>query len=173
MDLLKTLLKTLMLFLLLTSIYSCASERYLNRGRAGYEELAGTYTLLLYGARHMDDLETAAIFDKEGDPYTIEIYAPEFDYIVRKGMTAKDALAEAQAFVKYHRDFARSRFSKLTDNAGNIVGYEMRPLYHAFHIGESDVLYIDYMMKDNKVITNIRLKDNVKERDRDLEGPTR
>ncbi len=165
---LKNLSKTLILFSLLTSVYSCSYERYLKTDPAGPEELAGTYTLLLYGARHSDDVANVAILDKEGDPYTIEIYAPEYDYSVMTDMPAKEALGEAQTHVRYYRDFSRARLSKIIDKAGNTIGYELRPLYHAFHLGQSDVLYIDYMMKDNKVITTIRLKDNVQERDREL-----
>jgi hypothetical protein len=168
MNILKTLSKTILLFSLLTSIYSCASERYLRTDRAGPEELAGTYTLLLHGARHMDDVANVAILDIEGDPYTFEIYAPEFDYTVKKGVPAKEALDEAQAHVRYYRDFSRSRLSKIIDKAGNTIGYELRPLYHAFQLGQSDVLYIDHMVKDSKVITTIRIKGHILERDREL-----
>ena len=170
MNTLKTLSKTLILFSLLTSIYSCAYERYLRTDRAGPEELAGAYTLLLHGARHMDDVANVAILDIQGDSYTFEIYAPEFNYTVKKGVPAKEAMEEAQAHVRYHRDFSRSRLSKIIDKAGNTIGYELRPLYHAFHLGQSDVLYIDHMVKDNNVITTIRVKDNVLESDREMIG---
>jgi hypothetical protein len=159
MDTLKTLSKTLILSLLLTFFHSCAFDSYLRTERAMPEELTGTYALFLHGARHIDDVENAAILDKEGDPYTFEIYAPEYDYTVKKGVPAKAALEEAEAFVRYHRDFKRSRLSKIVDKAGHTIGYELRPIYHAFHLGQADVLYIDYMMKDNKVITTIREKD--------------
>ena len=168
MNTLKTLSKILMLFSLLTSIYSCASGRYLRTDRAGPEELAGTYTLLLYGARHSADVANVAVLDKEGDAYTFEIYAPEYDYTVKTGIPAKEALEEAQAHVRYYRDFSRSRLSKITDKAGNTIGYELRPLYHAFHLGQADVLYIDYMVKEDKIITTIRIKEHLWERDREL-----
>ncbi|MBI5664865.1 MAG: hypothetical protein HZC49_07240 [Nitrospirae bacterium] len=168
MHTLKSLTKTLILFSLLTAIYSCASERYLRTVRPAPEELAGTYTVFLYGARHMDDVENVAILDKEGDPYSIEIYAPEYDYTVKDGMPAKEALEEAQAHVRYHRDFRGSRLSKIIDKTGNTIGFELRPLYHAHRFGQSDVLYVDYMMKDNKVITTIRVKDYIPERDREM-----
>lgn len=165
---LKSLSKTLILFSLLTSVYSCAYERYLRTDLAGPGELAGNYTLLLYGARHSDDVANVAILDKEGDPYTFEIYAPEYDYSVKKGMPAIEALEDAKTHVRYHNNFSRSRLSKIIDKAGNTIGYELRPLYHAFHLGQSDVLYIDHRVKDSKVITTIRVKDNVLESDREM-----
>jgi hypothetical protein len=165
---LKTLSKTLILFSLLTSVFSCAYEQYLRTDRAGPEELAGTYTLLLYGARHSDDVANVAILDKEGDTYTFEIYAPEYDYSVKTGMSAKEALEKAQAHVRYYHDFSRSRLRKIIDKAGSTVAYELRPLYHAVHLGQSDVLYINYIVKDNKVITTIRLTDNMFDSERDI-----
>ena len=168
MDTLKTLTKTLILFSLLTLVYSCASERYLRTDRAGPAELAGTYTLFLHGVRYSDDVENVAILDKEGDTYSFEIYAPEYDYTVKKGVTAEEALDEAEGHVSHHRDFMRSRLRKIFDKDGNIIGYELRPLYHINRFGESDVLYIDYMTKDNRVITTIRLREYFRERDREL-----
>ncbi|MEW6602180.1 MAG: hypothetical protein AB1499_14495, partial [Nitrospirota bacterium] len=115
---------------LLIFIYSCASERHFITERARPEELSGTFTLFLYGARHSDDVANVAILDREGDPYEIQIYAPEFDFSVKKGLSADDALAEAASHVKYHRDFIRSRLAKIIDDKGDTIGYELRPLYH-------------------------------------------
>jgi hypothetical protein len=168
MDTLRTLTKTLILFSLLTFVYSCASDRYLRTERAGPAELAGTYTLFLHGVRYSDDVENVAILDKEGDMYSFEIYAPEYDYSVQKGLPAKEALEEAERHVGHHRDFMRSRLSKIIDKEGNIIGYELRPLYHLDRFGQSDILYIDYMTKDNRVITTIRLKEYLRERDREI-----
>jgi len=167
MNTLRTLIKMLLFFSLLTFIYSCASDRYLRTERAQPAELAGTYTLFLHGVRYSDDVENVAILDKEGDPYSFEIHEPEYDYTVKKGVSAKEALEEAERHVRHHQDFMRSRLRKIFDKEGNIIGYELVPLYHINRFGESDVLYIDYMTKDNRVITTIRMKEYLKERDRE------
>ncbi len=158
MKALKTL-TALAAILLSTAIFSCAPGRYLKTERAETMEIDGTYTLLLHGNRFGDDMETAAIFDKEGDPYTFEVFAPEYDYRVKKGIQAKEALNEAERFVGSHRSFRRSILSRIFDKEGNIIGYELRPLYFQSEIGEPDALYIDYTVKDNMVTVRIRLKE--------------
>jgi len=167
MGAINTVLKNLILFSLLISIYSCAHESYLRTEQARPGEITGTYTLFLYGARHIDDVANVAILDKDGDLYAFEIYAPEYDYSVKAGVQAAEAMEEAQAHVRYFRDFSRLRLSKIIDKEGHAIGYELRPLYHAFHLGQADVLYVDYLVKDNKVITTIRTKDNILEKDRE------
>ena len=46
-------------------------------------DVKGVFTLILYGARDINDIETLAILDLEGDQYTLEPYAPDFDYKVK------------------------------------------------------------------------------------------
>jgi len=137
---------------------SCATSGYLKTEKAGPSAITGSYTLLLHGSRYSDDVENVAILDKEGDAYSFKIAAPEFDYTVLKEVPAKEALEEAERFVRSHRAFLRSRLSGIIDAKGNVIGYELRPLYLSHEFGFSDVLYIDYRMKDNTVITYIRTK---------------
>ena len=60
--------------------------------RPGTSELSGTFTLFLYDGRYAGDLQNVVILDKEGDPYTFEIYAPAFDYKIRRGVPADKAI---------------------------------------------------------------------------------
>jgi hypothetical protein len=46
----------------------------------------GVFTLILYGARDINDIETLVLLDIEGDQYTLEPYAPAFDYKIKKGI---------------------------------------------------------------------------------------
>lgn len=123
--------------------------------------IEGTYTLILYGSRHINDIETIAIFDKEGDKYTFDMYAPDFDYKSIKGVPAKDALSKAYGFISWHHLFYGSRLSKILDDKGAIIGYELKPLYDPLAFGVSDVLDIGYNIKDNRVIVRIRLIPSV------------
>jgi len=165
MKTIKSLTSALMLILIFVFTYSCASVNYMKTDRAEPSEITGTYTLILYGGRYSEDVENVAIFDKEGDKYSFEIFAPGYDYTVKKEVQGKEALGEAVKHVGSHRAFFQSRLSKIFDAEGNVIGYEMRPIYHLTEFGISDILYIDYTIKDNKVITKIRLKYELENRE--------
>jgi len=121
-------------------------------------DIQGTFSLILYGGRHGNDIETVAILDYEGDSYTFEPYAPEFDYKIKKGLSGPDALKEAKKFVGFHRSFWRFQLSKILDKSGKVIGYEVRPLYLRYVYGTSDVMEIFYWLKDQgKIKVSIRL----------------
>jgi hypothetical protein len=124
-------------------------------------DIRGSFALILYGSRHLNDIETIAILDMEGDRYGFEPYAPEFDYKIKRGIPAKEALEEAERFVSWHSSFYRTQLSRILDGKGNVIGYEIRPLYQPLAFGASDVLDVDYRIKDNKVIVRIRLKPQI------------
>ena len=136
---------------------SIVHAEYLRTEPAKDEEVTGSFTLILYGGRHANDLETIAFLDKEGDQYEFEPYAPEFDYKVKKGVSCADALKEARKFVSFHSAFWRSQLSKILDGKGDTIGYEVRPLYRPFIYGRDDLLDVYYRIKDRKVIIYIRL----------------
>lgn len=136
------------------------------------DEVKGTYTLFLYGGRYQNDLETVAILDKEGDQYTFDPYAPEFDYQVIKDLSAKQALDTAYAFVSNKSpDFYRAQLSSIRDNLGAVIGYEVRPLYQPFTYGYSDVLDIVYWITDSKVHFQVKIIPPVRRSLEDNEGP--
>jgi hypothetical protein len=147
--------------LALLSSTTLVHAEYLKTKEAKAEEVTGNFILILYGGSHMNDLETIAFLDKEGDQYEFEPYAPEFDYKVKKGVPAGDALKEARKFVSFHNAFWRSQLSRILDEKGNIIGYEVRPLYRPFVYGRDDLLEVYYRIKDGKVIAYIRLVPDV------------
>ena len=130
-------------------------------------EITGMYTVILYGGRYAGDAETVAFLDPEGDPYTLEPYAPDFDYSVLTGLPSKDAFAVAAAFVSSHPDFWATQTRQILDAQGHIAGYEVRPLYYPLRFGLSDILDIDYTTKENQVSIRVRLKPPV---ERQLHG---
>jgi hypothetical protein len=124
--------------------------------------MPGNYTLILYGARHGNDLETIAVLDYEGDDISIEPVSPEFDYKKREHVEDGQALTEAKKFVSWYHSFRRVRLSRIIDGQGRMLGYEVRPIYSAAStFGYSDVLNVGYILKDNKVALYIRLKPGV------------
>lgn len=141
---------------------ACAPSVYLKTSEATPDEMTGTYTLILYGGRYADDIESLAVLDREGDPYTFEPYAPAFDFKVIKGIPAGDALARAEQFVRFHHSSIGSRLSSILDDTGKTIGYEVRPLYAQLDFGYLDILDIRYWIEGNKVIMTVALKPEVK-----------
>jgi hypothetical protein len=135
-----------------------AFESSLKTYEANPDEIKGTFTLILYGHGYLDDLETLAILDAEGDRYVLEPFLPDFDYRIKKGIPAREALKEAEGFVNFHPSFWRSQLSRVVDREGNAIGYEVRPLYRPFTFGVSDVLDVNYWLKaEGRVKVTIRL----------------
>ena len=124
---------------------------------ASEKEIAGTYSLVLYGGPSVNNLATVAILGKEDSPYTIVPYTPEFDYKVIKHVPAKEALAGAFSFISRHRDFSRAQFARIVDSSGKVIGYEIRPLYMSFTFGAPDLLDIYYWRNGDKVFVKMRL----------------
>ncbi len=144
--------------LILSLPYAFAFEKPLKTEAAKASEVTGTFTLILYGGGYSDDLETIAFLDYEGDQYTFEPFAPDFDFRIIKGVPAQEALKRAEKFVNFHNSFWRTQLSKITDHKGNIVGYEVRPLYLPTTYAVSDVLDVHYWLKEKgKVKITIRL----------------
>jgi hypothetical protein len=141
--------------------YSFAITGHLRTEEIKEGDVKGVFTLILYGARDINDIETVAILDLEGDRYTLEPYAPAFDYKVKKGLSEKAALDEAHKFISYHNAFYRPQLSRILDDKGNTIGYEVRPLYMPFVFGRSDVLEVDYWLRGEKVKVNIRILPSI------------
>lgn len=157
----KVVVISFVVFLFLITSVVLVQAEYLKTEEVKAEEVTGTFTLVLYGARYSNDLETIAFLDKEGDEYEFEPYAPEFDYKVKKGVSGADALREARKFVSFHNAFWRSQLSKILDGKGNTIGFEVRPLYLPFIYGRDDLLEVNYEIKSGKVIAYIRLTPQV------------
>ena len=151
--------------LILSLILSFGAEdafaKFLKTEEVKAEEITGTFTLVLYGGRHINDLETAVFLDKDGDQYEFEPYAPEFNYKIKRGVPAEEALKEAKKFVSFHNAYWQSQLSRILDEKGNVIGYELRPLYYPFVYGREDLLEIYYRIKGSKVIIEIRLPPNI------------
>jgi len=153
------------LYILLVMVYMTAFAGCATSGTRIHTEppgeIAGVFTLILYGGNYLDDPETVAFLDREGDAYTFDIFAPDFNYRTIKGLSAAEGLKKAEVFVSRSSSFHQLRLSSIVlDKAGNI-GYEVRPLYLPLTYGTDDLLDISYGEKGNKVVVNIRLKPSV------------
>ena len=140
---------------------SFAAETALKTRAAKAADITGVFTLTLYGGRHSSDIETIAVFDLEGDRYTFEPYAPEFDYRIKKSLSVKDALHDAETFISRHRSFRSAQLRRIMDRKGKTIGYELRPLYLPLDFGVSDVLDVTYWLREGKVKVVIKLLHSV------------
>jgi hypothetical protein len=143
---------------------SCATRNYLRTEESNSIEMKKTYSLILYGGRFSDDMETLAILDKEGDKYKFIVYAPDYDYRIKRKVPAKEALKEAEKFVRFHHSFRRSLLSRILDQSGATIGYEVKPLYFPVDTGFSDVIDVYYRIEGKTVIVKVRLSSEAEDR---------
>ena len=143
--------------LIIIALISLSGNNHLKTEAANLAEVQGKFTLLLYGCSSRDDLANIAILDKEGDPYSLEIYAPDFSYTTKAGLNAAEALREAERFVRCNFQSERSQLRRILGPAGAGVGFELRPLYSVVTFGKDDVLDVRYVIKDRKIVVHIEL----------------
>jgi hypothetical protein len=132
------------------------------------EEASDVFTLILYGGNYSNDLETAAFLDRQGDAYSFDINAPEFNYRTIEGLTFEEGLYKAMEFVSNDTSFHQFRLNSIVNDKSQVIGYEMKPLYLPYTYGTNDVLDIWYTEKGNKVVVTVRLKpfiEKMKSRD--------
>ena len=127
----------------------------------GDKEISGIFTLILYGGNYLDDLETVAFLDREGDAYIFDIFAPDFNYRTIKGLSATEGLKRAEEFVSRNPSFNYVLLSSIVEDKADNIGYEVRPLYRSFTYGTDDLLDITYGQKGNKVEVHVRLKPSI------------
>jgi hypothetical protein len=147
--------------LIMVGITALSGDSYLKTEAAEPTDVQGKFTLLLYGSSSPNDLASIAILDKDGDPYSFEIYAPDFSYTVQSGLNAAQALQEAERFVRRNIHFERSRLSRILSPAGTEIGFELKPLYPTATFGRSDIIDVRYEIKERKVVVRIELDTEI------------
>jgi hypothetical protein len=152
------------------TLQACMAGTQLITRQADPSEIKGTYTVILYGCRYPDDIENMAILVEEGSGYPFEVYAIDSMYKVKNGLSAPQALAEAETFItcSFHTLY-QQQLRKIPDSGGKTIGYELKPLYLPWDIGISEVLLSSYSLKNGKVFVYIRL-DPLLEKLRDSGG---
>jgi hypothetical protein len=165
MNILKTITAAIMGILFSLILQSCVTGKYLRTEQAPDSEITGNYTLILYGGNYSEDIENVAILDKEGDPYTFEVFAREYDYTVKKDVPAKEALDAARKFISSHRSVRGTKLNRVIDKEGNTIGYELRPLYFQLEYGYPDILHTEYVEKDHKIIVRVWLREEFERRE--------
>jgi len=150
MEKLRTSVTAAMGVILMLVLYSCAPGMKLVPKSADPAELTGTYTLILYGCRYADDLENIALIVDEKSGYSVDIYALEAMYKVKKELSGSQALSEAEAFVRCSMPPVwKSVVRRISDDLGKTIAYEIKPLYR--DLVPQEALVSSYSLKDMKV----------------------
>ncbi len=124
-------------------------------------EIRGVFSLILFSGPWPGAVANVAFLDREDDRITLEPFAPAFSFRVVKSLTAEEAIAQAEAFVSLHSSFNRSRITRISDDYGRIIGYEIRPLYMQTTFGLEDILDISYRQRDNHIDIYVRIDPDV------------
>jgi len=132
---------------------SCLTGRQLSMEPANASVISGTYSVMLYGCKYPDDRENVAIMVNEAGPYPLELYVPDFMYVVKRGLSARQALAEANRFIRcsFH-DVWSTQLLRIPDEKGGTIAYEMQPLYSPLEFGSAEVVLSSYVLKQGKVV---------------------
>jgi hypothetical protein len=149
------------ILLVIVGFIALSGDSHLKTEAANPAEVQGTFTLLLYGSSSPNDLANIAILDKEGDPYSFEIHAPDFSYTVQTGLNATHALQEAERFVRRNIQSERSRLHRILSPSGAGIGFELRPLYSVGTFGRDDILDVRYSLKDRKIVVRMELDPSI------------
>jgi len=137
--------------------FSCTPGIRLQTQEVRETEATETYKTILFGCTYNDDLESVAFLDREGDRYTMAPYAPDFRYRIITGLAAKEAFSRAEGFLQCSTAFQGFQVREIIAPGGERVGYEIRPVYHAFVYGAGDPISVDYWLKGDTVVVQIRL----------------
>ncbi|MFU8819758.1 MAG: hypothetical protein ACNA74_08575 [Desulfurivibrio sp.] len=111
-----------------------------------------SYTLILHGCNFGNDLATIAFLRREDQPYLFQPHSPEFQYRIQENLAADEALARARTFVDCSPHFSHARLRSLSGPDGDVIGYEMRPIYLAHSFRWPDMLNVFYHFKGGKVL---------------------
>jgi hypothetical protein len=160
----------LIAFIALT-ITSCTGGKILRTEPSTVESLSGIFNVIFYYNQDYEGLKQVVILDVADDDHTIALYEPGYFIRTVKHMNGDDAIINAVKFLEGHPNYMNYKILKIVDQAGNTVGFEVRPLYLPEMYGISDVMDNYYILQDDGTITAIiSLKQQIKaifEQDKD------
>ncbi|MDA8165376.1 MAG: hypothetical protein M0017_10155 [Desulfobacteraceae bacterium] len=136
----------------LLAIAGCIPGPSLRLARTAPPENGGLYSLILYGGVGHDDFETLAVMDREGDPYRIVSWTGDIGVEEREHLTAAEAFREAKAFLGNQNTFRSVETLAITGPDGQVIGYELRPLFWLAGAG-GEAIDTSYVLGKNDVVT--------------------
>ncbi len=153
-----------MLFVLILAagIQACVPGNQIITRAAVPDEVNDTYTLMLYGCHYSDEIDNVGILVAGNSKYPVEIYDLDTSYRMKKDVPGRQALAEADSFVRCstHRVW-QTQLRRIPDDSGGTIGYEVRPLYIPYEFGVPDVLRITYSLRNGVVRVMIKVDPDI------------
>lgn len=157
---------TICIMYLLLSLFiltSCTGGKVLRTEPSDEGNISGTFDVNYYSNQDYDALMYVAILDIDGDEHEISIYAPEYYIKTANNVKAEEAVSHSLEFIKNHREYIKYYIEKILTDEGDVIGYEIKPLYSPVTYGVTDVFDNRYLsMGDGKVKAIIDLKERVK-----------
>ncbi len=152
----------LFVLILAASIQACVPGNQLITRAANPDEVKDTYTLMLYGCHYPAQVDNVAILVSGNSKYPVEIYDLDTSYKLKKDVPGRQALAEADSFVRCttYRIW-QTQLRRIPDDSGGTIGYEVRPLYIPYEFGNPNVLQISYSLRNGVVRVKIKLDPDV------------
>jgi hypothetical protein len=122
----------------------------------------GPFAAILYSTSEHEFLETAVFLDLEGDAYELQPFGASFNYSLVNGLAGAEADRQAREFITARVMSNKIELRAIIGPEGTPVGYELRALQLPVTYGESDVLDISYIPRqDGRITIYVRLKDRI------------
>ncbi len=129
--------------------------------RAEPKDIVGTYSAVLFDSALGNGIQRIAVLDKEGDGFCFEPHAPEFEYKIIRQLSGQEALRRAQSYLAATPELWKTQISSIRGASGEVLGYEVRPLYERTAFGTDDVLDVFYRVRGETVFIHMRLIDSI------------
>lgn len=152
---------SLFISLLFLSVSHAPASDALRFEQAQPGEVQGTFSVILFDNAYGHGIQRLALLDREGDDITIEPYALVDEYKIIRNLPAAAALKRAHDFVSVPTELWSTELTRISTARGDIIGYELRPLYNYLSYGTSDVLNVSYRVRGKFIYVHIRLKEEV------------
>lgn len=151
------LIKLLMILVLITLPLNLKAEVLVKQ--CSDSDIKGKFNLIIYSNSFINDPETFIILDRVDDNIKIAPYAPDFKYRAIENLDEKEALKIANEILK-SSSVSTIKCSAIYDN-GNIIGYELKPIYFLWIFGVLEPVETVYKKEGNSILIFIRLNPRV------------
>ena len=123
-----------------------------------------TYSVIFYGNRYVGDLETVVFLKPVSSQFNVKPKSSVY-YSIVNGISAPVAMKKAEAFFKSNPNYTGISKNRISvASTGQLIGYEIRPLYQPFVYGMPDVLTTCYTLKGKTVSMYVEINPFLKNR---------
>lgn len=124
------------------------------------------------GCGYPADIETLAVLVDESSPWRFGLFLPETTYRVKEPLPAKQAIAQAEAFVRCGIHTVRQvRLRRIAGPCNATIGFEMHPLYVPYEVGSDQTIDIPYSLRGDVMTASVRLDPRIEPRERVFDVP--